>query len=298
VINELGSALFSVANISTTGAVTYITSNATQQLNASTTLYQADASSNSLLIYASQTLTCSASQIGTLGQEITVAQWAGTNTDTVTRLSTNANLTVNLGSNTDANLSNITVNSVRYVLSQDMTGTHNLLNSSRQITFDLSNFIYTLASDVVMCNQLRNDTGTNSNLAKLNVYTEGTGVYVFFDDADTNEDRTKPLTLAQSVIKANQSTVAGAQGFGYTTTAQFNSDNTRTAGGLVRRTGVYTSVPGISSAINNGSGVVTQYQIITIRDDSMENVAKTADATKTGSFFQLFAYTPSIVQYE
>jgi hypothetical protein len=300
VINELGSNLFSVANISNTGSITYITSNATQTLDTNTTLYQSSASSISLLIFASQTLTCKASQIATTGQEITVAQWSGSGVDTVTRQSTNANMIVNIGTNTNADLSNITLNTVTYTLSElSMTGTHKFLNSSKKIELFLNNCEYTVGSDVAMINQLRNDIGTNSGLAKLNVYDYdgNTGLYYLFDNLDTDQDRTKPLRLQLALTQANISTAPGSAGFGYTTTAEYNADNSRTGGALVRIGGVYTDIAGIGTIQNLGSGIGSQYQIITIRDNSMEALVN-SDVTKAGTFFQLFAYNYSLIEYE
>ena len=295
VISNLSSNLFSVNNILSTGAMTYITSNATQTLNNSSTLYQSNASSRRLLIQSSQTLTCSANQIGTVGQEITVAQWAGSGVNAVARSSTpTANIIVNLGDNTNANFSNITLNSVTYVVEEKMTGTHIFLNDSLKILLNLNNWEYTVGSDEAMRNQLRNDRGANSSLARLNVYdTDGNfGKYILFDVNDINADRTKPLSLVAARIAANISTAPTARGFGYTSTASYNEDNTRTAGGLVRSTGEYTNISGIGEIQNQGTGFGNQYQILTIRDDGFESV------DGDGRFFQLFAYIYSYVEYE
>jgi hypothetical protein len=304
VIKDLGTALFSANNISTSGAITYITSNETQTLDASTTLYTSNsASSHSLLIDASRTLTCAVSQIATTGQEINVAQWSGgSGVGTVSRLSTNASMIVNLNNNTNADLSKITLNTVTYKLSGSMTGTHKFLNSSLKINLFLNNQTYTVGSDVAMTNQLRNDRGTNSDLAKLNVYdlvSNIDGLYILFDFNDSASDRTKPLSINAARTAADISNGPGTQGYGYTTTAEHNADTSRTAGALIRSTGTgrYTNIAGIAPLQNPGQGYIDQYQTITIRDTSMEELVN-EDPTKAGTFFQIFAYNFNLIKTE
>jgi hypothetical protein len=301
VIKDLGTALFSANNISTSGAITYITSDATQTLNASTTLYTSNsASSHSLLIYASQTLTCAVSQIATTEQEINVAQWSNSGVGTVSRLSTNASMIVNLNNNTNANLSNITLYTVTYQLSSSMTGTHKFLNSSQKINLFLNNHTYTVGSDVAMTNQLRNDKGTNSDLAKLNVYDlidNIDGLYILYEFNDSDQDRTKPLSINAAKTAADISTDSSNQGYGYTTTAQHIADNSRTAGALIRSTGTYTDIPGIAPLQNPGQGYGFQYRTITIRDSSMEALVN-GDPTKSGTFFQIFVYNFNLIKTE